>query len=581
VGLVRGSGKQNIKGATEAFTNAVAIDPKVKLDEALATPEVKDAFSKAAAAAPAGGGAAEEEAPEEGAAAVTGEGGMQCTPSVREVQTRRAIPISCKTAAPAASIELVYMSFGGGQWQSLRMTQTGGEFRAEIPCEATKIAGVLKAYIQAKDKSGKVIDNLGSKDKPIQFKIGEEVSGPAPAYPGQSAPQRCAGEEICPPNFPGCGGQKCGTRDWGVSCDSSADCKCGLLCIDGTCETAPSCETDEQCTVGQCFHGRCTVFGGEEQAPYKQHWVGLHIAQDFAAIVGRTDVCVVDKNFDINQQQKYGYACYVKGTDTPYRSDSGDGLIGQPFPGTGVKGGLAMATTRVLASYDFALHRRITIGVRAGFAFGGGKPMGKILRGAVAPNGKSGTAFLPLHLEARGVFWIRDLSKKGLRPYVGLGVGLAQVDAKIPLKVGECNNFKTSGVDPLTQPGDIGGDPTLGWSDPPYNDPAADPNGNGIPDRDEAKDIDYNHCIAPTDEAMAKTYRAELTRRTVEDSEQGEVEVDAYKKMGLTFIALTPGLVYAFTPTMGLQLNLNIMYLLPPPTDGIVLEPSLGMVFAF
>jgi hypothetical protein len=52
--------------------------------------------------------------------------------------------------------------------------------------------------------------------------------------------------------------------------------------------------------------------------------------------------------------------------------------------------------------------------------------------------------------------------------------------------------------------------------------------------------------------------------------------VDAWKKMGQAFITLGGGVVYAFTPTLGAQLNLNCMFMLPD--SGFVLEPSLGMV---
>jgi hypothetical protein len=54
VGIVRGSGKGNQKGAREAFANALAADPSVKLDDALATPDTKKSFEEAGG----GGGAA-------------------------------------------------------------------------------------------------------------------------------------------------------------------------------------------------------------------------------------------------------------------------------------------------------------------------------------------------------------------------------------------------------------------------------------------------------------------------------------------------------------------------------------------
>src|SRR6185295_14288488 len=44
VGIVRGSGRQDIAGAQDAFQQGLALDPTVKLDDALATPAVRSAF---------------------------------------------------------------------------------------------------------------------------------------------------------------------------------------------------------------------------------------------------------------------------------------------------------------------------------------------------------------------------------------------------------------------------------------------------------------------------------------------------------------------------------------------------------
>jgi hypothetical protein len=58
-----------------------------------------------------------------------------------------------------------------------------------------------------------------------------------------------------------------------------------------------------------------------------------------------------------------------------------------------------------------------------------------------------------------------------------------------------------------------------------------------------------------------------------------ETKYDAYKHMGLFFIKLGAGLVYPVSPTIGLQLNLNGMYMFP--SSGIVIQPSLGGVYGF
>src|ERR1700753_1894608 len=46
VGVIRGSGRNDLTGAQEAFTTAVGIDPNVALDNEIATDPVKQAFAK-------------------------------------------------------------------------------------------------------------------------------------------------------------------------------------------------------------------------------------------------------------------------------------------------------------------------------------------------------------------------------------------------------------------------------------------------------------------------------------------------------------------------------------------------------
>ena len=56
-----------------------------------------------------------------------------------------------------------------------------------------------------------------------------------------------------------------------------------------------------------------------------------------------------------------------------------------------------------------------------------------------------------------------------------------------------------------------------------------------------------------------------------------EQKLDAYKKLGQSFVNIGGGAMYALSPSSGIQLNLNIMFMLP--TSGTVIEPSLGYVF--
>jgi hypothetical protein len=400
-------------------------------------------------------------------------------------------------------------------------------------------------YVSALDSSGGVVETYGTKKSPVIFQLAEDVSGEPPAYPGKDAPARCGEKTECPPDFPGCDTQiQCGDMDWGATCTSSADCKCGLLCEAGTCETAPSCTSDAECPAGVCIAsvGKCGVprGKGDAVAPYKKNWVGLHVAQDIG-FIGGADVCVNIVQFDQN------FSCFYAGTNEQYYNPGGDNpTAGEPYPGKGIANGAALATTRILASYDLAFKPNLSAGVRAGFAFGGG-PDAPLLD----------HSFLPIHLEARGTYWFRPLSALGFRPYVHVGGGMAQVDTKVEIDVRECGLFNdTVGYMPQELPPT--NPPTSAYtqcirSDNPHN-------------RARRDELDAEHA---NQQRLNNADRANYIRP----------KLDVWKRTGTFFIAGGGGIVFAIKPNFGIQLNINAMLLLP--MTGFALEPSLGAVMGF
>lgn len=484
VGIVRGSGQQNQQGALEAFQQALAIDPEVQLDQALATPETRATFESAGAAVGVDPQVGAPEPPAESAIpGVAGEdvpGEMQCTPDVQEVETRRPIPVSCISDEDITSAELRYKEFGGESWKTVRMRKNGDDFQAEIPCSATTLVGTLRFFVRGKDASGDTVDSFGTKTKPATIEIVSQTGAPPPAYPGQSAPQRCAEKVICPPGMedsPECkAGQQSGGAAWGAPCSSTSECNEGLTCQQGTCETAQSCDVDADCSAGSCVGGVCQEEKKEAAGPFKKNWIGLHVAQDFAMVSG-TDVCSpqnVDQNF----------VCFEAGrTDVQFV-----GIETVEGAGGNIPSGTALATTRILASYERAFGENITLGARLGYAFNGG------------PKALGGTPFLPLHAEARASFYFLGLTK-AFRPYVHVGGGVAQVDTKV----------------------------------------------------------------------------ADVQVQRVGSS---EVEVvDAWKKMGQSFVTGGAGIAFGFTENIAAKLNFNFVYLLPD--SGVSLQPSLGLAYGF
>jgi hypothetical protein len=515
VGIVRGSGRNDQGGAKEAFKSALGLDPSVKLDAGLATPETQATFGQSG-----GGGAVETpttpaaSAPAAPAAAAGSEGnGLICTPAVTEVETRRPIPVQCKSDEAVTSVELRYKPFGEDTWKTLKMERKGKSFRGQIPCDATQTAGTLKLYVNGKDTQGEAIVTWGNKTQPIEIQLAEQSSEEPPSFDDADAPARCAAKEICPPDFPGCdSGKGGGTLDWGAACNNSTECKSGLLCMDGTCETAPSCTTTSDCPAGTCVDGKCAVSPGEDGSsgmvgPPKKWWVGLHVAQDFA-FVGGDNVCTAESQANDN------FACYFPGSrDIPYDPGHyGTTAVGKIGTGT------VMATTRFMLSLDRLITPHIMAGVRLGYAIRGGPPAKRQVEydgdESFSKVLNEGKAFLPFHAEVRGSYWFGQnaLSKRGFRPYVHAGGGLAQVDAKVVVNTHEECSKRV---------------------------PAANP-----------------ACGTP-------------------DPRTGDYSADAWKKLGQGFITIGGGLGYAFTSKMMAQVNVNAMYMLG--ASGLVLQPSLGV----
>jgi hypothetical protein len=158
----------------------------------------------------------------------------------------------------------------------------------------------------------------------------------------------------------------------------------------------------------------------------------------------------------------------------------------------------------------------LTIGLRAGLAIGGGPPS------------VDGTAFLPVHAEARGSYFFgsNPLARKGFRPYVFVGGGLAQVDAKSAVVVQECEGIRN---------GDVA-----------------------------ARDA----CVAGDRQFLIQSEIDALP----------QVQIDAYEKLGQGFAAVGGGAQLPLSGSLLLQGNVGVMVMLP--TFGIVVEPSLGLALA-
>jgi hypothetical protein len=485
VGVVRGSGRNDIAGATEAFTTAIATNPNVVLDLEIATDPVKAAF---AGVKPGAGPPPPAAGPGEGSG-----GAFTCASLPTEIETRRPVPMECESDKPMASAKLFYKSFNGG-WSFVKMEQHEKMWRGTIPCSVTQSTGKLRYYAQGFDANSKIVASLGDKNKPNTADVVAETTAAPPAFPAEEPPARCGVDENpAAVSAPGEGGA---CMAYGVSCKGGGTCCEGMACIDGTCGEA-ECQSDSDCKNGaECALGKCE--SGDEKGgnpKYSKNLIGLSFAFDIASISS-------DKACAQGSRQDFITCFDSRGTYEGTPVDAG---------GAGkITGGLAPATLRILASYE-RLFGPFGAEARLGFAFNGGETP------------KGGAAFLPVHAEVRGKYWIlgeKAFAKPGFRPWVHVGGGLAQVDVTVNVPVADCQDASKRAA-----------------------------------------------CQTATSVGEARQQGAQA------------ITLAATKHLGKNFVTAGGGVMYAVAKNHGAILNLNLM--VPFPSTGVVLEPSLGYVYGF
>jgi hypothetical protein len=401
----------------KSFIEAIKTEASAAPEGDFTTPEIEKAFSEAkkkassptAAATPAAAGSSG--APAEG-------GGELTHPPVPESPVNTPVPIYAEPPEGMKVVKMIvmYRGFGGTEWKKLELKKSGNGWSGMIPCDEVGTTGDLKYYVKAVDDTGDTVAEVGKRDKPLVTKIKNQIEGDPPHLPSAAPPAKCQAKNECPPDFPGCkSARECGNKGWGATCERSKECQCGMYCKrdpgkdEGTCEEG----------AGEGEEGGD---GTPAAGPIKKNWIGLHVVQDLALISG-DDVC------GIESQNNAGYACF-RDAEVVSQFTGSDQYHGNPIAsgrGNAIQGGIAPATTRVLASYDRVLFKNLTFGVRLGWAFNGG------------PQPEHGNAFLPLHAEGRLSYWfLRDpFSKPGLRPFAFLAGGFAQVDTKVRVSVQE------------------------------------------------------------------------------------------------------------------------------------------------
>ena len=428
LGVVLIAGLSRLDDGKRAFVEALKANPDVALEKALTTPEIEQIFraAKTAGYAPAPHPVAAAPAPTLSSPAPTGD--MVHTPPA-EQKALTAVPIYVELPAGVVAVKVVarYKPYGTSEWKTLELRRLGMGYGAEVPCrDVGSTTGDFTYFVQATDATGDVVSMSGSRATPNKVPIKNAVTGAPPHLPGVVPPTKCADSADCPPGLPGCpAGKTVAAKGWGAGCEQDNECNQGLACRNGVCdndtakadpaEPASSgklcdsfagCDSGETCTADK-------VCRRDEIVPKpKRSWLSLNIGQDVSFVGSQANVCGSQQQLPPTQ-----YSC-IDQDGFVYR---GVPESGGPGTGNAIKGGQHLATTRILAGFDFLIAENVTLGARLGYAFG------------VAP----GRALSHLHAEARGAFWFgkAPFTRQSVRPFLVVVGGLAEVDNKLDVPV--------------------------------------------------------------------------------------------------------------------------------------------------
>ena len=153
-------------------------------------------------------------------------------------------------------------------------------------------------------------------------------------------------------------------------------------------------------------------------------WLSVHFQQDLLLYSSQDPVCGSN---DAGNRPAANYSCFQNGSS--FGDNTGENIAAGP--GNQVSGGVGRATARVLIGFDRLLSSNLSLGLRLGYAFGG-RPAGE-------------SKFFPFHAELRANYWFGSapFESSGLRPYLTLSGGLAEVDGKVPVEYYDANTKKT------------------------------------------------------------------------------------------------------------------------------------------
>jgi hypothetical protein len=268
-----------------------------------------------------------------------------------------------------------YVPTGMTETREKELEKAGQAYRGNIPCDAVVEEGTLKYWIAAESKSGEEVASSGSESTPLTTEIKKAIEGKAPRWPGFAPP---------------------------TSCSKGS----GQQCVDDK-----DCGADQTCSSNECIaKGDTTAPPDEKKGELRRAWLSAWVAPNLAMVSG-DNVCT-------GGGAEGHFVC---------QRDDGTKYGGTPLAGqaNNVNFGFGVGPVALGLGFDYLVGTSVTVGGRLGFAIGG----------ATADE----ASFMPIHVEARGAYYFTNnpFASTGVRPYVFLGAGAAQVDVPVDVQVVE------------------------------------------------------------------------------------------------------------------------------------------------
>ena len=384
LGIVQiNAGENGDKELASAFANDGNVSiGKDYLDNAT----VKKAWEAAKKKKGAGGGGGEEDPPGGGDVKPppTAEGGLNVKTVMAPVGYELPILIGVPSGLDVTSVKVSYKTEGMEKYHAVDAKKSSGKWLVTLPCDVTGKQGIIKLFIKAFDDSGGEVEHYGTIKKPAQIKLVDSMPDDqeSPTLPGGKDPKECkdGGE-----------GSEGGRKSEDQSCSDDDECGKELVCR----------END----VGKKV---CKPGAKKEKAAsdFPKLWFGLDGEIDMVFLGQERDICKLNT-----------WTCSVEtpaGRKDITTTDDGGGIRVGPTGGK-TEGGMSVATKRFLASVDYFVAPKISIGARLGYAVGG--------------NPTSAAKFVPFHAEARVQYFITDGT---FRPYFLANAGYGMYDAPVP-----------------------------------------------------------------------------------------------------------------------------------------------------